>query len=138
MKIAPNTWSVEIYTSTPSDIVTARTDGQVASGTITFDGDGKLRSVSSSLVNPITIGWTNGAASSSVTFNFGSTDSEDSSTANNSSQSSMTQFAGNYSIKQVQGDGVPLGKLLDISVDEMALFMRILIMVSVLKSIKYL
>ena len=70
-KIDDNIWSVEIYAIDVSEIVTSRTDGQIAAGNIEFNGDGTLRNVGSSLSIPIEIIWENEALPSSVTFNWG-------------------------------------------------------------------
>jgi flagellar hook protein FlgE len=74
-KLDHNIWGVEIYAAKnidgSFDIVSSRKDGQIAAGTMCFNGDGSLASVSTSLVNPIKIAWSNGAPESNVTFNWG-------------------------------------------------------------------
>lgn len=69
LKTAINTWSVEIYAQPASDVTAP--GGQVAAGTVTFNGDGTLASVSPSLAQPISINWTDSAASSSIPFSWG-------------------------------------------------------------------
>jgi flagellar hook protein FlgE len=71
VKTAINTWSVEVYAANPTDLTSSRTDGQIASGSVAFNGDGSLRTVSSSLTAPINILWANQAAPSSISFNWG-------------------------------------------------------------------
>lgn len=66
-----NTWAVEIYALNKSEIVSSRLDGQIAYGTLQFNGDGSLRNVSSSLVRPIDIVWSNQSDASEITFNWG-------------------------------------------------------------------
>jgi flagellar hook protein FlgE len=79
LKTSTNSWAVEISAVPATDITTA--GGQIAAGTITFNGDGSLASVSQSLSNAITFPWTStgtiptGAAdptvNNTVTFNWG-------------------------------------------------------------------
>jgi flagellar hook protein FlgE len=74
-KLDYNIWAAEIYAAKNEDgafdIVTPRLDGQIAAGTICFNGDGSLASVSKSLTDPIKVAWNNGAPESNVTFNWG-------------------------------------------------------------------
>lgn len=74
-KIAQNQWSVEIHATQNNDgtfdIISNRTDGQIASGILTFDGAGNLADISNSLLNEIPIDWLNGANQSNVKFDFG-------------------------------------------------------------------
>ncbi|RYE17918.1 MAG: hypothetical protein EOP45_14950, partial [Sphingobacteriaceae bacterium] len=72
LKTAPNTWEVEIFAQDPTDLISSRTDGQVAVGQITFNGDGSLRLVDTSLTLPITINWANQSVPSKMSFNWGS------------------------------------------------------------------
>jgi flagellar hook protein FlgE len=69
LKTANNTWQVEIVGRPAADVTAA--DGQVASGTLTFNGDGTLASVSAGLAAAIPVTWTSAAAASSITFNWG-------------------------------------------------------------------
>lgn len=70
-KIGDNKWAVEFYAVKPTDIISTRSDGLVASGTLTFNGDGSLRNVSSGLLNPVPISWANLAITSKIALNFG-------------------------------------------------------------------
>lgn len=56
LKTAINTWAVELSAVPATDITTA--GGQIAAGTMTFNGDGSLASVSPSLTSAITFPWT--------------------------------------------------------------------------------
>ncbi len=76
VKLANNKWSVEIYTKNLTDIVSSKPYGQVATGTIEFNGDGTLKSVSNALSAPISISWANQADTSSVSFNWGTAGQE--------------------------------------------------------------
>lgn len=64
LKTGNNTWAVEVYATPSTDVTTTSPTpaGQVASGTVTFNGDGTLASVSSSLQS-IPVNWTGGATS---------------------------------------------------------------------------
>jgi len=69
LKTDINTWSVEIY-SDPADNVTTQ-DGIIASGTVVFNGDGSLNSISPSLQGPITADWDNTGGPVDITFDLG-------------------------------------------------------------------
>lgn len=56
LKTANNTWAVELYAAPAGDVTIP--GGQIATGTLTFNGDGTLASVSSSLASAITFPWT--------------------------------------------------------------------------------
>jgi flagellar hook-basal body protein len=74
-KVANNEWAVEIYSmKNPDgsyDIDTARADGQVAAGSLRFNGDGSLSVVDPKLLNPIEILWKNGADANKISFDWG-------------------------------------------------------------------
>lgn len=70
LKTGINTWAVEIYADSAAEI--GAVSPQIASGTLTFNGDGSLASVSSSLTAALSIAWADPAgATNSVTFDFG-------------------------------------------------------------------
>jgi flagellar hook protein FlgE len=74
LKTGPNTWAVEIYADNAAELGTA--SAQVASGTLTFNGDGTLASVSGGLTAAIGVTWAPVAPSTdsgtnSITFNWG-------------------------------------------------------------------
>ena len=71
LKTATNSWAVEVYAQPASDVTSVNNDGQVAAGTVTFNGDGTLASISSSLSQPIAVTWKNGAAASAINVNWG-------------------------------------------------------------------
>lgn len=119
LKIAENTWAVEIHAIPESDVSSALPNGQVATGTINFNGDGSLRSISSGLLNPINVAWTNGAIPSTINVNwgeaglpfgtpgatvFGSTDG-------------MSQFDSTSTFKYGEQNGTPVGELVSVSID---------------------
>ncbi len=55
LKTAVNSWAVELSAIPATDITTA--GGQIAAGTMVFNGDGSLASVTPSLTSPITFPW---------------------------------------------------------------------------------
>ena len=119
-KIADNEWSVEIYMGADSlnDIVSSRTDGQIANGTITFNGNGTLNSLSSSLSSAIPIVWNNGASPSSITFEWGTAGPLVGTISNPPGQADgMRQNAAKYQTYVHDQNGVSAGDLDTLSVD---------------------
>jgi flagellar hook protein FlgE len=120
VKLADNTWGAEIYAIDPDELVSTRTDGQVASGTIVFNGDGSLRSVSAGLTTAIDISWENLASASSVLFDWG-TAGQIAGTAGATEigqSDGLRQFDSDYNVEFVEQNGVSAGLLSAINVDE--------------------
>lgn len=120
IKIAQNTWAIEVYAVPESDVDTTLSDGQIVTGTISFNGDGSLRSVSSDLVNPVNINWTNGSVSSEITFDWG-TAGQPSGTANATAigdTDGFSQFTSDYNVAFVNQNGSQVGQLIGVSIDE--------------------
>lgn len=70
LKTGINTWAVEIYAGSAAEI--GSTTPQIAKGTLTFNGDGSLASVSASLTSALNIAWaTPAGTANSFTLNFG-------------------------------------------------------------------
>jgi flagellar hook protein FlgE len=99
LKTGPNTWRVESY-SRPAANVTggAGTGGLLASGTINFNTDGTVNTVTGTIGSAFTVDWAaaTGAADQSVTLDL---------------DAGMTQFANNFGVTSVTADGVPPGDL---------------------------
>lgn len=106
LKIATNTWAVEVYAQPASDVSNA--NGQVTSGTITFNGDGSLRSITQDLTDPIPINWTTGADASQISIDWGDP----------SSTEGMTQFDSGFEVNFVNQNGAPVGQLTGVSIDD--------------------
>lgn len=121
LKIGQNQWAVEVHALPESDINMGAgyVNGQVATGTITFNGDGTLRSLSGGLTQAINVVWTNGAAPSNINFNwgtaglpfgtpgavqFGRTDG-------------MSQFESDYKVAFATQNGAQVGELLGVTID---------------------
>lgn len=79
LKTDVNTWAVELSAIPATDVTIA--GGQIANGTLVFNGEGSLASVSASLSDPITFPWTSTGTTptnsttvttnNTVTFNWG-------------------------------------------------------------------
>ncbi len=122
IKIASNRWAVEAHVVPPTDITPAagKVNGQIAVGTIEFNGDGSLRSVSSELTNQVTINWTNGAVASQITFDWG-TPGSPFGTAGATTigrTDGLSQFNAAYNLNFLNQNGSPVGELVGINFDE--------------------
>jgi flagellar hook protein FlgE len=119
LKTAINTWAVEVYAVPATDLTSSLPNGQIAYGTIIFNGDGTLRSVSSGLSSEATIQWTNGASPSEVTFDWG-TAGQPAGTANATViglADGMSQQSADYSLNFINQNGAPVGQLSGVSID---------------------
>lgn len=119
IKIAQNTWAVEIHAIPETDVSTTLVDGQVATGNITFNGDGTLRSVTSGLSTPITINWTNGAVASTVSLDLG-TAGQPFGTVGATTiglADGLSQFDSAYNVNFANQNGAPVGQLVSVSID---------------------
>lgn len=99
LKTGPNTWAVESY-SRPNTSITGGgvNGGLLASGTITFNTDGTVGSVTGGIGGTVTIPWASstGAAAQDVVIDL---------------SAGMTQFANSFNVTSVTADGVPPGDL---------------------------
>lgn len=112
-----NVWNVEIYAD-PAEVEAAdHPDGLLASGTVTFNGDGTLAGTAitptypaATLGAPIGINWLDGASGpndSSITFDFGTIGSAD----------GLSQFDSPYNVAFVNQNGAEVGELNGVAVD---------------------
>lgn len=120
IKVDENEWQVEIYAAEESEISTPLVDGQIATGTIVFNGDGSLRSLSSDLLGEININWTNGAAVSTIAFDLGTAGVPFGTSGATSfgDTDGLRQFAGGYDFTFANQDGAPTGELVSVAIDE--------------------
>ena len=122
IKIDANKWAMEVHVIPPEDIVPPGADfpdGQIARGIVEFNGDGTLRSVSSSLVTPLNINWTNGAAPSTIALNLGTAGAPAGSGATViGDDDGLAQLDGNYKAGIVDQNGAPVGELTGVTIDE--------------------
>jgi flagellar hook protein FlgE len=102
LKSGPNTWRSEIY-GQAGDVTTPL----LASGTVTFDGDGNLATLPASY-NALTINWTNGAAPLTVDLNLGDP----------GALNGLTQFGSESALISSIVDGGVLGNLASIEVSK--------------------
>lgn len=111
LKTDTNEWQGEIYAVPASDVSAA--DGLLSSGTIMFNPDGSLDRAASSAAffNPVTPGWTNGAASVPINLAIGTDDGID----------GLTQFGSQSALLSTTVDGGPLGNITSIEVTDRGL-----------------
>jgi flagellar hook protein FlgE len=109
-KLSANEWAVEIYALNKDDIQTVRDDGQIASGTFSFNGKGILRNISGSIASPININWTNGAEPSNISYNWGNPD--------NQLSKGITQYDSAYAQHFEENNGVSPGSLNSVKIDD--------------------
>ena len=102
IKSGPNTWASEIY-GAASDVTTPL----LASGTVTFDGDGNLATLPASF-DSLTINWKNGASPLKVDLNLGDP----------GGLNGLTQFGSESALISSIVDGGMLGNLASIEVSK--------------------
>ena len=120
IKIAQNSWAVEIHAIPEGDVSTTLVNGQIATGTINFNGDGSLRSVSASLSAPISIVWTNGAVASTVALDLG-TAGQPFGTVGATTiglTDGLSQFDSAYNVNFANQNGAPVGQLVSVAIDK--------------------
>jgi flagellar hook protein FlgE len=114
---AANTWNVELYADSAEVETADHPNGLLASGTLTFNGDGTLASSTLTPVYPtatagapIGINWldSSGPDDSSITFDFGTVGTAD----------GVSQFASDYNIAFVNQNGSEVGQLNGVTVDD--------------------
>jgi flagellar hook protein FlgE len=105
LKTGPNVWQVEAY-SRPATSVTngAATGGWLADGTVTFNSDGTVQSVTGSIASTFNIDWaaSTGAAQQPITLDL---------------SNGLKQFANAYGVTSVTADGVPPGDLVGLTLE---------------------
>ncbi len=120
IKIAQNAWACEVHAIPESDVSTSLVDGQIATGTINFNGDGSLRSVSAGLTGAININWTNGAVSSTVSLDLG-TAGQPFGTVGATTiglSDGLSQFDSAYNVNFANQNGAPVGQLVSVAIDK--------------------
>ncbi len=103
LKTAPNTWQVEVY-ARPATNAPANPGGLLASGTLNFNTDGTVASVTGGIGAAFPIAWaaSTGAAAQPITLDL---------------TTGMTQFANSFGVTSVTADGVPPGDLVGLSLE---------------------
>lgn len=120
IKTSTNTWAVEVYAANPDEVTSALPNGQIATGTAIFNGDGSLQSIGGSIGSPtgVDITWTDGAVSSNINFNWGTAGSPFG-TPNASSigkTDGLSQFNSAYKVNFVNQNGAPVGDLTSVAI----------------------
>lgn len=107
VKVGVNTWAMELTAVPATDIaaVAGQPTGQIASGTLGFDGNGLLKTVTGSIATTIPINWSNGAAASQISLNLGI-----------QSQSGITQSAAPFGVSTANQNGSPVGQLTGVAI----------------------
>jgi flagellar hook protein FlgE len=115
-----NTWSVEVFAAKPSEIISTRTDGLLASGTAVFNGDGTLQSVSSSLLSPMNITWADYSLTSQIEFNWGTAGQVYGTVGATAvgKTDGLGQLEADYNVYSTTQNGISFGLLNSISIDE--------------------
>ncbi len=106
LKTADNSWAAELFVD-PGELQGAPANGLLASGTVTFNGDGSLASVDASLTN-ITINWAGGADPSVIRMNYGTIGETD----------GLIQFAADSDVSYIEQNGAEVGRLKGVTIDE--------------------
>ncbi len=120
LKVDDNRWAVEAYMVPKSDINGTLADGQIATGFLTFNGDGTLRSISSQLANPIDVSWTTGASASQFKIDWGTAGAPFGTlgAATIGQADGMRQYDEKYNVNYVNQDGAPPGYLVSVEIDK--------------------
>ncbi len=111
IKTGINTWASEIYAIPAGDVPSSFANGQVAHGTLVFNGDGTLNSVDAELAAAISVAWTNGATPSSVTMDWGTAG-----TIGTGLTDGLSQFDAAYKLNFANQNGVPVGELIGVEI----------------------
>ncbi|MDX1974768.1 MAG: flagellar hook-basal body complex protein [Rickettsiales bacterium] len=116
IKTGVNTWAAEVYIQPADEVTTSGNDGQIAFGTMTFNGDGTLASIDSALTQALNITWnpsTNGADPSSITVDWGTAGP-----VGTGQSDGLGQFASDYRVGFVNQNGAPVGQLTGVSISD--------------------
>jgi flagellar hook protein FlgE len=83
-------------------------DGQIVTGTIAFNGDATLQSLSAGLTAQTTVNWSNGASPSSIVFDFGTEGQTD----------GLSQFDSAFNVAFLNQNGSEVGQLNGVNIDD--------------------
>lgn len=121
LKTGTNQWAMEFYAIDDTEISNDSSgDGLLVAGTITFNGDGSLASVESTLTGEIDIGWTNGSSTTTFEFDLGTAGLPSGTVGANviGLTDGIRQFDSAYNVDFVEQNGVAAGQFSGITVDE--------------------
>ena len=114
---AANTWNIEVYADLAEVEAASHPNGLLASGTVTFNGDGTLASTNITpnypaavAGGPIGIDWLNasGPNDSSITLDLGTVGAAD----------GLSQFSSDYNISFAIQNGAEVGELNGVTIDQ--------------------
>jgi flagellar hook protein FlgE len=112
LKLSTNNWGVEVFAVPASDVDAP--DGIIANGSVAFNGDGTLLSVTSSLTDEVTIQWeSSGSDPTGVTFDWGTAGP-----LGTGATDGLGQFSSAYRVNFVNQNGAPVGDLTSVTIDE--------------------
>jgi flagellar hook protein FlgE len=110
-KTATNTWSASFGNPTSASDSSTTTGTASGSVSITFNSDGSLASTSPSPATVAVSGWTDGAANSNITLDFGTVGKTDGLTQDASGETTPA-----VSVTSISSDGLAYGKLSSIAI----------------------
>lgn len=115
LMVGNNEWAVEINAIDQNDVVTTAPTppGQIAAGVVTFNPDGTLNTISTSLSDPLDITWANGAGSSEVTVDWGTAGPVGVGLADG-----LRAYSGDFEVRSLIQNGASSGELSGITIDE--------------------
>jgi len=111
LKVSPNTWRAEVYASATGELASNDTL-QIASGEITFNGDGSLASIDTGLLDNIDIEWASQAEATSLDIGWGTAGD-----VGEGKTDGLRQFAGFFNNYFITQNGVGAGLLDSVSID---------------------
>ena len=113
LKLGANTWATETYADPATVDTIAHPGGLIASGVLTFDGTGAFAASTVAPI-PMAVTWDAalGAVTSNITLDFGTVGDTD----------GITQFASPNEVAFVKQNGVEVGTLTGVAIDEEGYF----------------
>lgn len=120
LKTDINTWQVEVYANTLSELGGAPTSRQVSAGQVTFNGDGTLATVDATLTGPVPVTWSNpDAVDSEILFDFGTAGAIFGTPGATviGRADGLSQFDSAYEDRGIDQDGTSAGVLRSVSID---------------------
>ena len=116
-----NTWAIEVYAVPDSEVSSSLPDGLVAYGNVSFNGDGTLRNVDTTLSSAVDITWTNGSTASSVTFDWGNAGQPFGTLGATTfgEANGLSQYNAAYKVSFANQNGAPVGELTGVSITEL-------------------
>lgn len=115
IKTGVNEWAVEFYAINEDEVITTNGDGLVASGTLSFNGDGSLRSITGTIADEFDVAWapTVGAINNVVNIDLGTAGD-----VGIGLTDGVRQFDDSYNVEFAEQNGVSAGQFTSISIDE--------------------